>query len=135
MSSRAGAAWCAKRTSRRIEHGRGDAMKMTLAAAVPRHSDCDRASSLALMLRSRALSASTRVFDALWRGVSKHEGHGPPHPSRRRLRRLLRMKAEVEPRRSGQNLCAAILVGLTAIATAQTSAAGMLDILYKPDEK
>src|SRR5262245_65085122 len=27
-----------------------------------------------LMLRSRALSAFTRVFDALWRGVSKHEG-------------------------------------------------------------
>jgi NitT/TauT family transport system substrate-binding protein len=103
-------------------------MKMTLAAAVPRHSDCDRASSLALMLRSRALSASTRVFDALWRGVSKHEGHGPPHPSRRRLRRLLRMKAEVEPRRSGQNLCAAILVGLTAIATAQTSAAETLKV-------
>jgi NitT/TauT family transport system substrate-binding protein len=103
-------------------------MKMTLAAAVPRHSDCDRASSLALMLRSRALSASTRVFDAVWRGVSTHEGHGPPHPSRRRLRRLLRVRAEVEPRRSGQNLCAAILVGLTAIATAQTSPAETLKV-------
>ncbi len=29
--------------------------------------------SLGLMLRSRAISAFTRVFDALWRGVSKHE--------------------------------------------------------------
>jgi hypothetical protein len=28
----------------------------------------------ALMLRSRALSAFTRVFRAPWRGVSKHEG-------------------------------------------------------------
>jgi hypothetical protein len=28
------------------------------------------------MLRSRALSAFTRVFDALWRGVSKHEDIG-----------------------------------------------------------
>src|SRR5215831_2887248 len=46
----------------------------------------------ALMLRSRALSVFTRVFDALWRGVSKHEGIGAPHPSRRRLCRLLRMR-------------------------------------------
>jgi len=30
-------------------------------------------SSIALMLRSRASSAFTRVFDALWCGVSKHE--------------------------------------------------------------
>jgi hypothetical protein len=30
--------------------------------------------SPALMLRSRASSAFTRVFNALWRGVSKHEG-------------------------------------------------------------
>src|SRR5262245_50842241 len=40
-------------------------------------------SSLALMLRSRAQ-----------RGVSKHGRHGPPHPSRRRLRRLLWMRAD-----------------------------------------
>jgi hypothetical protein len=31
-------------------------------------------SSIALMLRSRTSSAFTRVFDALWCGVSKHEG-------------------------------------------------------------
>jgi len=51
------------------------------------------------MLRSRALSACTRLFNALWRGVSKHEGHhadpsletrpsccgARPHPSRRRF--------------------------------------------------
>ena len=30
-------------------------------------------SSIALMLRSRASSAFTRVFDALWCGASKHE--------------------------------------------------------------
>src|SRR5262249_47442587 len=38
---------------------------------------------LSVMLRSRALSAFTRVFNAPWRGVSKHEGVSPPHPSRR----------------------------------------------------
>jgi len=37
------------------------------------------------MLRSRALSAFTRVFNAPWRGVSKREGEAPPHPSRRRF--------------------------------------------------
>src|SRR5262245_5859877 len=39
----------------------------------------------ALMVRSRAISAFTRVFDALWRGVSNH-GHTLRtcrHPSRR----------------------------------------------------
>jgi hypothetical protein len=30
------------------------------------------------MLRSRALSALTRVFHALWRGISKHEGTRRP---------------------------------------------------------
>jgi hypothetical protein len=37
------------------------------------------------MLRSRASSAFTRVFHAVWRGVSKQEAR--PHPSRRALAR------------------------------------------------
>ena len=45
-------------------------MNMTLAALVPRQSDYDRVSSLALMLRSRALSAFTRVHSPSKTGVN-----------------------------------------------------------------
>jgi hypothetical protein len=46
---------------------------------------------LGLMLRSRTSSAFTRVFDALWCGVSKHEA---APILRDGASRLLRMRAE-----------------------------------------
>jgi hypothetical protein len=49
---------------------------------------------LGLILRSIAISAFTRVFDALWRCVSKdgRESDHVAHPSRRAFRALLRMR-------------------------------------------
>jgi hypothetical protein len=46
--------------------------------------------SIGLMLRSRALSAGERVSDAMARRL---EAWGRPHPSRRALRALLRMRS------------------------------------------
>jgi tripartite-type tricarboxylate transporter receptor subunit TctC len=74
-----------------------------------------RLSSLALMLRSRAQ-----------RGVSKHEGHGPPSPSRRRLRRLLTMRAELKSQAVDPNLRAAgfvVVAGFIAAMLAAPAAA------------
>ena len=55
--------------------------------------------SPALMLRSRALSVFTRVFHALWRGASKHEGTRRPI-LRDGASRLLRMRRLTRMRRS-----------------------------------
>src|SRR5205823_9216138 len=55
--------------------------------------------SPALMLRSRALSVFTRVFHALWRGASKHEGTRCPI-LRDGASRLLRMRRLTRMRRS-----------------------------------
>jgi hypothetical protein len=84
---------------------------------------CVGEGSLALMLRSRVIERTAGATPGERRGVSKHEGHrksamadlripypelgstrdhGPPHPSRRSLRSLLRMRPEPGSRRVGR---------------------------------
>ena len=104
-------------------------MKHGISILLSLRSDPDRSNSLALMLRSRAPRAWVHGLGKLCgvRGVSKHEGHRPPSPSRRRLRRLLRMRGELEPRRVARSLrvepraaLAALFLALLAMpATAQ----------------